>query len=236
MDDRKRKWSESHGPDAMEWVSSKIPKETKDSFTKWSERFFDPVNLRSLQVFCGTGEQRPFYIKRGEFRQIRTRVSLNLKFFYLNYVAIAASVLGVAFVTSSAVLVLIFLLGVWALALKLTKGGSLAVRDFVFPRKAVLLVLGVCTTFIVSGIMAALVSTTAFVSAIIAGGHALLRDETSLPAVDQVHSKKEKSAEMCTESIDENSLFLSTDEAENAIEMLGGYVAVPKDEEIPTSC
>eukprot|EP00816_Leptocylindrus_hargravesii_P005743 CAMPEP_0196805490 /NCGR_PEP_ID=MMETSP1362-20130617/5261_1 /TAXON_ID=163516 /ORGANISM="Leptocylindrus danicus, Strain CCMP1856" /LENGTH=262 /DNA_ID=CAMNT_0042178453 /DNA_START=49 /DNA_END=837 /DNA_ORIENTATION=- len=225
----KGKWSKSRGPEAVGWVLSKIPKETKDSFKKWSEHFFDLKNLRSFQLFFGTGEKCPFFVKR-DFSHIRARVAHNLKFFYLNYVAIAVSIFCVAFVTSPAVIVSMFLLGAWTLALKLTEDGSLAIRGIVIPQKAVLIVLGVCTVFIVSEVLAALMSITAFFSATIAGGHALLRDETSLPAKIIQTDDLESDEYACRESIDENSFLLSDDYAEKPAGVLGDYIAVDREE------
>mmetsp|Transcript_27972 Transcript_27972/g.41238 ORF Transcript_27972/g.41238 Transcript_27972/m.41238 type:complete len:263 (-) Transcript_27972:1440-2228(-) len=225
----KKKWSESRGPEAVGWALSKIPKETKDSLIKWSEHFFDPKNLRSFQLFFGTGEKCPFFIKR-DFSHIRARVAHNLKFFYLNYVAIAVSIFSVAFVTSPAAIVFIFFLSAWTLALKLTEDGSLAIRGIVIPQQAVLLVLGIFTVFIVSEVLAALMSITAFFSATIAGSHALLRDETSLPAKIYQEDDLESDENACRESIDENSFLLSADYAEKPVGVLGDYIAVDREE------
>ena len=123
---------------------------------------------------------------------------------------------GVELVTGSAALVLIFLLGVWALALKLTQGsGSLTVRGMVFPQEQVLLVLSACTVLIIWGVLASLVGKTILFSAFVAGSHALLRDETSLPTIIDDHSSTE-------ESNDENSKLLKTDKASEK----GAYAAL----------
>jgi len=175
----------------MEWASS------------WLELFFNPADLRSFQVFCGEGEERPFYIKR-EFSHIQARATHNLKYFYLNYLVIAAFIFGVALVLSSAAMVLFLLSGAWTLALKLTQDGPMTLHGAVITQQMVLVVLGICTLFILSEVLAKLMSTTVFFSVFVISSHALLRDETSLPAIDQSDSS-ERDKNTRKESINEKS-------------------------------
>jgi len=83
----KEKMKNAGGNEFFSSVTSSIPQGTQDMISEAKSKIFNLDYLRSLKVFLGIGEEKPFYLERS-LTLILPRLSHNLNFFYLNYMII----------------------------------------------------------------------------------------------------------------------------------------------------
>merc|ERR1712176_662243 len=84
-------------------------------------------HIRSLQVFFGIGEERPFYFEKTP-SLLTERLRHNFTFFYLNYIIISVIIFMLSTITNIMVLLGMVLLGAaWMALLRATEGGALTV-------------------------------------------------------------------------------------------------------------
>jgi hypothetical protein len=106
-------------------VSSKIPQETKDYITNAQKQLFNRDHLRSVSVFFGIGEDRPFYVEKVP-SLIMGRLKHNISFFYLNYMLLTAVLFVLTLLISPSAIIGIGLLALaWIYVIKMSQSGAL---------------------------------------------------------------------------------------------------------------
>lgn len=123
----KSKWDSSGGNEMLSNVSSKIPQETKDYITQSSKQLFNREHLRSISVFFGIGEERPFYIEKVP-SLLMERLRHNVAFFYLNYMLLTAVLFVLTLLISPSAIIGIGLLALaWMYVIKMSNAGAMQV-------------------------------------------------------------------------------------------------------------
>jgi PRA1 family protein len=106
----KEKWDSSGASAAMGRVSASIPESTKSYVGTLLQR----QHLRSVSVFFGIGEERPFYVEKTAMSLVVARLKHNTTFFYLNYLLLTFVLFCLTMITSPIPLIGMGLLaGVW---------------------------------------------------------------------------------------------------------------------------
>ena len=91
-------------------------------------RIFNRQNLRSPTIFFGIGEEQPYYIEKVP-SLITARVTHNISFFYLNYVAVTVILFALTLLISPSAIIGIGLLGfAWLGLIRATAEGSIIVK------------------------------------------------------------------------------------------------------------
>jgi len=122
-DDRKDKWDSSGGNEAIQRMSSAIPESTKS----YVGGLFKRDHLRSVSLFFGIGEERPFYVEKVP-SLIMERVRHNISFFYLNYILLTAVLFCLTlFISPSAIIGLALLAMAWMWVIRSSQDGSLKI-------------------------------------------------------------------------------------------------------------
>jgi hypothetical protein len=123
--DRKEKWDQSGGNEALGRVTASIPESTK----KMVGSMFKREHMRGITVFFGIGEERPYYVEKTPSMLVE-RLRHNMTFFYLNYFAIAGLLFGLTLITSfRALLGLAVLALCWAWLIRSSQDGSLRIAS-----------------------------------------------------------------------------------------------------------
>jgi hypothetical protein len=114
-------------------LSASIPQGTKDYFSQTTGQLFSREKLRSITLYFGIGEERPFYVEKSPVL-LAARVKHNLQFFYLNYLALTAVLFCLTLLISPSAIIGIGLLGLlWLYVIRSTSSGSMQVgRKFSF--------------------------------------------------------------------------------------------------------
>lgn len=121
----KEKWDASGANEAFARASASLPEGTKDYLSQTSSQMFNRQKLRSISVFFGIGEERPFYVEKAP-SLLMTRVQHNLSFFYLNYMAVTAMLFCLTLLISPSAIIGIGLLGgLWFYVIRSTQSGSM---------------------------------------------------------------------------------------------------------------
>jgi hypothetical protein len=108
-------------------VSSKIPQETKDYLSNAQKELFNREHLRSVSVFFGIGEERPFYIEKVP-SLIMERLRHNIAFFYLNYMLLTAVLFVLTLLISPSAIIGIGLLALaWMYVIKTSQSGAMTI-------------------------------------------------------------------------------------------------------------
>mmetsp|Transcript_31950 Transcript_31950/g.45441 ORF Transcript_31950/g.45441 Transcript_31950/m.45441 type:complete len:193 (+) Transcript_31950:306-884(+) len=120
----------------MSKVSSSIPQGAKEYLGNASKSIFKRENLRSLTVFMGLGEERPFYIEKNPAFVI-SRLQHNLSFFYLNYSIVFAVLFVITMITSlKTMLGFLCLGGAWLYVIRASADGTLRIgKSIAIPQK-----------------------------------------------------------------------------------------------------
>lgn len=122
---RKEKWDSSGGNEVLGRVSASIPQGTKDYIGSASQNLFNRQHLRSITVFFGMGEERPFYIEKAPSLLV-ARLKHNVKFFYLNYMIVFAILFVLTMITSFSTMIgLVGLGAAWLYVIKASDEGTL---------------------------------------------------------------------------------------------------------------
>ena len=122
-DDRKDKWDSSGGNEAIQRMSSAIPESTKS----YVGGMFKREHLRSVSLFFGIGEERPFYVEKVP-SLVMERVRHNISFFYLNYILLTAVLFCLTlFISPSAIIGLALLAMAWMWVIRSSQDGSLKI-------------------------------------------------------------------------------------------------------------
>jgi hypothetical protein len=116
-------------------VSSKIPQETKDYISQAQKELFNREHLRSISVFFGIGEERPFYVEKVP-SLLMERLRHNVAFFYLNYMLLTAVLFVLTLLISPSAIIGIGLLALaWMYVIKTSNAGAMQIYGTFFSRK-----------------------------------------------------------------------------------------------------
>jgi hypothetical protein len=117
------KWNSSGANEAMGQFSSHIPDSTKQYFGSVLKR----EHLRSLTVYFGIGEERPFYLEKNPSLLIE-RLRHNITFFYLNYMIVTGILFCLTLlVHPSAIIGMGLLAMAWMWVARASQSGSLSI-------------------------------------------------------------------------------------------------------------
>jgi len=123
----KEKWDSSGGNELVGKVSSSIPQGTKDYIGNASKTLFNREHLRSITIFFGLGEERPFYVEKSPSLLV-ARLRHNTAFFYLNYMLMFAVLFTLTLLISPTSIIGIGLLGIaWIYVIRASQEGTLKV-------------------------------------------------------------------------------------------------------------
>lgn len=104
-------------------MSSAIPESTKS----YVGGLFKREHLRSVSLFFGIGEERPFYVEKVP-SLVMERVRHNISFFYLNYILLTAVLFCLTlFISPSAIIGLALLAMAWMWVIRSSQDGSLKI-------------------------------------------------------------------------------------------------------------
>jgi hypothetical protein len=108
-------------------MSASIPQGTKDYLQQTSKQLFNRDQLRSVTVFFGMGEERPFYMERAPSLLVE-RLRHNFTYFYLNYMLLFATLFVLTLVVSpSAIIGIALLAAAWMYVIRSSESGSLKI-------------------------------------------------------------------------------------------------------------
>jgi hypothetical protein len=123
----KEKWDASGGNEAISRLSASIPQGTKDSLGSAAKNLFNKEHFRSVTVFFGIGEERPFYLEKSP-SLLMARLRHNFTFFYLNYMVVFGILFVLTMVTSITTMIGLLLLGgAWLYVIRASSEGHLKI-------------------------------------------------------------------------------------------------------------
>lgn len=165
------------GNEAIASVSGAIPQGTKDYFTQARSKFFNRDHIRSISVFFGVGEEKPFYLEKTPSLLI-SRVQHNVSFFYMNYSLLTAVMFCLTLIISPGAIIGIGLLGVaWLSIIRATASGSLQINASIsISQRTACIAMGVVSTFVLIKVLAGVFWWTIGSAGVIVIAHALMRD------------------------------------------------------------
>jgi hypothetical protein len=170
-------------------VSAAIPQGTKDYLNRAKSKFINKDQLRSISVFFGLGEEKPFYIEKTP-SLIASRVNHNLSFFFMNYILLTAVLFVLTLIISPGAIIGIGLLGLaWAYLLRVTAEGSVQLYGLNISQKQATLAMAVVSAFVLIRVLSHVFWWTLGSSGCIVGLHAFLRDAS-------MHKDEEDKIEM----------------------------------------
>jgi hypothetical protein len=104
-------------------MSASVPDSTKN----FVGTLFNRDNIRSVGVYFGIGEERPFYVEKTP-SLLMSRMHHNLTFFYLNYMLLAALLFCLTLLISPSSIIGIGLLALaWMFVIRASSTGTLQV-------------------------------------------------------------------------------------------------------------
>ncbi len=174
--DSKESFNKSGGSEVLSTVSASIPQGTKDMFSQAKSKFFSREQLRSISVFFGIGEEKPFYVEKVP-SLVAERIRHNFTFFYLNYTLLTAVLFCLTLVISPGAIIGIGLLGfAWLALIRSTAEGSLKVGPVTVSQKQATSAMAIVSAFILFYLLRRVFWWTVGSSGCIVGAHAFLRD------------------------------------------------------------
>lgn len=172
----KDSFNKSGGSEVLKNVSAQIPQGTKDLLSEAKSKFFSRDQLRSISVFFGIGEEKPFYVEKVP-SLVMERLRHNLAFFYLNYTLLTAVLFCLTLVISPGAIIGIGLLGfAWLALIRSTSDGSLKVGPVSVTQKQATTGMAVASAFILFYLLRRVFWWTVGSSGCIVGIHCFLRD------------------------------------------------------------
>jgi len=191
------------GNEVFSSFTSSIPQGTQDMISEARAKIFNLDYLRSLKVFLGIGEEKPFYLERS-LSLIVPRLSHNLNFFYLNYLIITGILFLLTLLISPSAIIVIGLLALaWMSVIKATLEGSCTVKGFTLSQRQASLAMSVVSLFVFIYLLSNIFWWTLASSGFLVGVHSFLRDAS-------IHKDEEDKIEMIGDMVDgEDTAFLN---------------------------
>jgi hypothetical protein len=176
MGSAKEKWDQSGANDAMARMSASLPQGTKEYISLTSSQLFNRQHLRSMTVYFGVGEEKPFYLERNP-ALLLARVKHNVSFFYLNYLMFTAVLFCLTLLISPSAIIGIGLLGLaWTYVIRQTQNGSLRIGGVMISQTHATIGMGIVSMFVLLYLLSGIFWWTLFSSGFLVAVHACLRD------------------------------------------------------------
>jgi len=202
----KEKWNASGGNEVLGKVSASIPQGTKDYIGNASQSIFNREHLRTLAVFFGMGEERPFYLEKSPSLLV-ARLKHNMKFFFLNYMLVFAILFVLTMITSFTTMIgLVCLGGAWLYVIRASDEGSLKVGSLVISQKSATVAMSVVSAFVLFWLLSHIFWWTTGSGGFLCGAHSLLRD-ASMHQDDE--DRVDMSGDLTLDVSTENAAFLN---------------------------
>jgi len=172
----KDKWNTSGGNEVLGKVSASIPQGTKDYLGNAGKNLFNREHLRSVAVFFGIGEERPFYFEKTPTLLI-SRLKHNLRFFYLNYMLVFVVLFVLTMITSiSTIIGLLCLGGAWLYVIRASEGGSMKIGAVEISQKSATAGMSMISAFVLFWLLSHIFWWTAGSGGFLCMVHGALRD------------------------------------------------------------
>jgi len=202
-------FNKSGGSEVISKVSANIPQGTKDYITQAKSRFFNRDQLRSVSVFFGIGEEKPFYVEKVP-SLVAERLRHNISFFYLNYILLTSVLFCLTLVISPGAIVGIGLLGFsWLAVIRATGEGSMKLGPVSISQKNATVGMSVLSAFILFYLLRHIFWWTIGSSGCLVGAHSFMRDAS-------MHKDAEDKIEMTGDigigGAEEEASFLNSQE------------------------
>jgi hypothetical protein len=176
FNDSKDTFNNSGGQEVLSSVSASIPQGTKDYIKDAKSKFFNRDQLRSISIFFGIGEEKPFYVEKNP-ALIMSRLRHNISFFYMNYILLTSILFILTLIISPGAIIGIGLLGVaWMSVIRATSEGSCTVSVLTISQKQASIAMTIVSGFVLVNILSHIFWWTLGSSGCIVGVHAFLRD------------------------------------------------------------
>mmetsp|Transcript_14364 Transcript_14364/g.17460 ORF Transcript_14364/g.17460 Transcript_14364/m.17460 type:complete len:243 (-) Transcript_14364:275-1003(-) len=170
----KEKFNASGGNEAFSSVASSLPQGTKDLLSQ--SNFFKREDIRSVSVFFGIGEEKPFYLEKIP-SLVTERLRHNVSFFYFNYFLLTAVLFCLTLLVSPGAIIGIGILGfAWLAVIRATSEGSCKVGPITVSQKQATVAMSVFSGLILLKLLSSVFWWTVGSSGCIVGAHALFRD------------------------------------------------------------
>mmetsp|Transcript_35228 Transcript_35228/g.40189 ORF Transcript_35228/g.40189 Transcript_35228/m.40189 type:complete len:242 (+) Transcript_35228:324-1049(+) len=202
----KEKWNSSGGNEVLGKVSASIPQGTKDYLGNASKSIFNREHLRTMAIFFGIGEERPFYMEKSPGLLI-PRLKHNAKYFYLNYMVLFVILFVLTMITSiKTILGLVILGGVWMYVIRASEEGNLKIGAVSIPQKTATIGMSVISAFVLFYLLSHIFWWTTGSGGFLCGMHAAFRDASMH---QDEGDKVDMSGDLTLDESNENAAFLN---------------------------
>jgi hypothetical protein len=199
----KEQWNSSGGNQVLDRFSATLPEGTKRYFSQTGAALFSREKLRSLVVFFGMGEEKPFYFESSP-SLIAARLQHNMSFFYLNYFVITATLFVLTLLISpSAIIGIGLLAAAWFLFIRSTQNGYLTIKGVSITQKNATIAMTIISVLVLFRLLSYVFWLSLASSGFLCGLHALFRDAS-------MHKDENDKVVMTGDMVGEESQFLST--------------------------
>jgi len=182
--------------------NNSIPQSTKEYIAQARSKFFSRDKLRSIAVFFGFGEEKPFYLETTPSLVV-VRIQHNMTFFYLNYFVITAVLFILTLLISPGAIIGIGLLGLaWVGVIRATQEGSCTVKGITISQKHATIGMSGISIMVLIYLLSNIFWWALASSGFLTGLHALFRDAS-------MHKDEEDKVQMTGDISGEDSAFLN---------------------------
>ena len=197
------KWNSSGGNQVLDRFSATIPEGTKRYFSETGAAMFSRDKLRSMVVFFGIGEEKPFYFESSP-SLIVARLRHNMIFFYLNYFVITATLFVLTLLISpSAIFGIGLLAAAWFLLIRSTQNGYLTIKGISISQKNATIAMTVISALVLFRLLSYVFWLSLASSGFLCGLHAFFRDAS-------MHKDESDKVVMTGDMVGEESAFLTS--------------------------
>lgn len=203
MSSVKDKWDASGGNEMVSRVSASIPQGTKDWASTSAKSLFNRDHLRSMTIFFGLGEERPFYMEKSP-SLLMARLRHNTTFFYLNYMLVFAVLFILTMITSFTTMIgLVLLGGAWMYVIRASADGTLKIGKLSLNQKHATITMAGISAVVLFYLLSHIFWWTTGSGGLLVATHAFLRDAS-------MHQDSDDRVEMSGDlSLEENAAFLN---------------------------
>mmetsp|Transcript_21703 Transcript_21703/g.35866 ORF Transcript_21703/g.35866 Transcript_21703/m.35866 type:complete len:200 (-) Transcript_21703:206-805(-) len=193
-------------------VSASIPQGTKDWASTTTKSLFNRDHLRSMTIFFGLGEERPFYVEKSP-SLLMARLRHNSSFFYLNYMLVFAILFVLTMITSFTTMIgLVLLGGCWLYVIRASADGTLKIGKLAISQKHATIVMGALSAVVLFYLLSHIFWWTTGSGGLLVAVHSFLRDAS-------MHQDQDDRVEMLGDlSLEENAAFLNPVEGTAIVE------------------
>lgn len=201
MSSAKEKWDASGANEAVNRVTASIPQGTKEYFSVTSQQLFNRQRLRSVTVYFGIGEERPFYVEKSP-ALLLARVKHNSSFFYLNYMMLTAILFCLTLLISpSAIIGIGILAALWMYIIRQTSDGPMRVQGISISQTNATIGMSALSVMVLIWLLSGIFWWTLATSGFFVVVHAALRDAS-------MHQDGDDHVDMVGEVPGETAAFL----------------------------